>query len=613
MNPGQVRKPGGRKRKMMWKPAAAAILCLVVLPAIAPADTPGETASSRLNGLMEAFFEASLERYPLWATSIGDHRYDDRYTVSIAPDFRAEELERHRRYLEAVRQIDPDLLDEEDRVSRGVFLWDRGMDLEGLSFPSHLMPMTQFWSAANSFVQLGSGSSYHPFSTVRDYDNWLSRIDGFVDWVDQAIENMRQGMDQGVVLPGVLVQKMIPQVAGEVVDSPEESVFFQPVVNMPESFPTADRERLEKAFRAADRDQLIPAYRRLAEFLREEYLPASRETAGYGSLPNGERWYAYLVRRHTSTDLSPEEVHAIGLAEVERILGEMRAVMSRVGFEGDLHEFFDYMKSEPRFYFDRPEDLLDGYRALRERAHAGARPLFHTFPRLDYEIRPVEAFREKSAASGQYRPPDPQGTRKGVFFVNTYDLSARPSWAMESLFLHEAVPGHHFQGALRLENETVPSYRRFGWYTVYSEGWALYAESLGPAMGMYSDPDQYFGALSSELWRAIRLVVDTGIHRYGWTREQVLDYMYANAAVQEARAVAETERFMAIPGQALSYKVGELGIREMRAKAEVALGENFDIRDFHAVVLDGGPLPLAVLQARVERWIAAERDGAPGS
>jgi uncharacterized protein (DUF885 family) len=598
---------------MMRKTAAIAVLCLGIVPVMAAAEAPGETASSRLNGLMEAFFEASLERYPLRATSIGDHRYDDRYTVSIAPDFRADEAERHRRYMEAVRQIDPDLLDDEDRVSRAIFLWDRRAALEGLSFPSHLMPMNQFWSAPNSFVQLGSGSSYHPFSTVQDYDNWLSRIDGFVDWVDQAIENMRLGMDQGVVLPRILVQKMIPQVAGVVVDSPEDSVFFQPAVNMPASFPAADRERLAKAFRAAIRDQLVPAYRRLAEFLREEYLPASRESAGYGSLPNGQQWYAYLVRRHTTTDLSPGEIHAIGLAEVERIHGEIRGVMSQVGFDGDIHEFFDYMKTEPRFYFDRPQDLLDGYRALRERAHAGARPLFHSFPKLDYEIRPVEPFREKSAAGGQYRSPDPQGTRKGVFFVNTYDLSARPSWNMESLFLHEAVPGHHFQGALRLENEELPRYRRFGWYTVYSEGWALYAESLGPAMGMYSDPYQYFGALSSELWRAIRLVVDTGIHRYGWTREDVLDYMYANAAVQEARAVAEAERFMAIPGQALSYKIGELGIREMRANAEAALEEDFDIRDFHAIVLDGGPLPLAVLQARVERWAASERDGAPGS
>ncbi len=613
MSRARERDPGKTQTKMMRITAAIAILCFGIGPVTAAAETPGETASSTLNGLMEAFFEASLERYPLWATSIGDHRYDDRYTVSIAPDFRADEVERHRRYMEAVRQIDPELLDEEDRVSRAIFLWDRSVALEGLSFPSHLIPMNQFWSASNSFVQLGSGSSFHPFATVQDYDNWLSRIDGFVDWVDQAIENMRQGMEQGVVLPRILVQKMIPQVAGVVVDSPEDSTFFQPIVNMPASFPAADRERLATAFRAAIRDRLVPAYRRLAEFLREEYLPAARESAGYGSLPNGQQWYAYLVRQHTTTDLSPEEIHAIGLAEVERIHKEIRGVMSQVGFDGDLHEFFDYMKTEPRFYFDRPQDLLDGYRALRERAHAGARPLFHSFPKLDYEIRPVEAFREKSAAGGQYRPPDAQGTRKGVFFVNTYDLSARPSWVMESLFLHEAVPGHHFQGALDLENEELPRYRRFGWYTVYSEGWALYAESLGPAMGMYSDPDQYFGALSSELWRAIRLVVDTGIHRYGWTREDVLDYMYANAAVQEARAVAEAERFMAIPGQALSYKVGELGIREMRANAEAALGEDFDIRDFHAIVLDGGPLPLAVLQARVERWVASERDGAPDS
>lgn len=590
----------------------AVCLCVLALPARA-GDAPAQrvAASLRVHQLMEAFFEESLERDPLWATYIGDHRYDDRYAISIAPAFRAEEAQRNRRYLEAMTSIDPALLDEEDRVSREIFLWDRERDLEGLTFPSHLIPMNQFWSAPNSFIQLGSGRSYHPFSSVRDYDNWLSRIDGFTGWVDQAIVNMRQGMDKGIVLPRVLVVKMIPQVAGAVGDSPEESVFWQPVGEMPDAFPPSERLRLERAFRAAIKEKLMPAYRRLGEFLQEEYLPEARETEGYGALPGGPAWYAYLVKRNTSTDMSPEEIHGIGLAEVARIHGEMRAVMARIGFDGSLQQFFEYMETEPRFYFDRPEDLLNGYRALREQAHAGARQLFRRFPTLDYEIRPVEPFREQSAAGGQYRRPDPQGSREGVFFVNTYDLAARPSWAMESLFLHEAVPGHHFQGALSIENESLPRYRRFGGYTVYSEGWALYAESLGPAMGMYTDPYQVFGALSAELWRAIRLVVDTGIHYYGWTREQVLEYMYANAAVQEARAVAEAERFMAIPGQALAYKIGQLKLIELRNRAEHALGQDFDIRDFHEVVLDGGALPLGVLEARIERW--AEEKSAPGA
>jgi uncharacterized protein (DUF885 family) len=590
-------------------PATVAVAAAFILvfdgSTLAAEPMPHEAAATRVHRLMGDYFEESLERYPLWATYIGEHRYDDRYTVSIAPAFRMMERDLHRRYLDAMEAVDPDSLDDEDRVSREIFLWDRRMDLEGLAFPSHLIPMNQFWSATNSFVQLGSGSSYHPFASVEDYENWLSRIDGFVAWVDQAIVNMREGIEQGVVLPRALVAKMIPQAAGEVVDSPEQSVFYRPIEDMPTSFAPADRERLSAAFRTAIGERLIPAYRRLAVFLEEEYLPEARQTAGYGSLPDGRAWYAYLVRLHTSTDLTPEEIHAIGISEVERIHGEMRTVMAEVGFEGDLHEFFSFLENDPRFYFDRKEDLLDGYRALRQPTDAGAKRLFHRLPVLDYEIRPVEAFREQSAAGGQYRSPDPQGARKGVFFVNTYDLSARPSWAMESLFLHEAVPGHHFQGALRLENDSLPRYRRFGWYTVYSEGWALYAESLGREMGMYTDPYQYFGALAAELWRAIRLVVDTGIHYYGWTREEVLEYMYVNTAVQEARAVAEAERFMAIPGQALAYKVGQLKITELRARAESGFGEHFDIRDFHSVVLDGGPLPLAVLQARIDRWIAA--------
>jgi uncharacterized protein (DUF885 family) len=585
-----------------------AVICLGLSGPWGHASEVESSASEALHRLMDAYFEERLEMYPLTATSIGDHRHDDRYTVSISPEFRARALATHRRFLEAARAIDPASLEDMDRVSLELFLWDREMSVESFEFPDHLMPFTQQSSTPNTFVQLGSGSSYQPFRTVQDYDNWLSRTDGLIDWTDQAIVNMREGMEKGVVLPRVLVERMIPQLDSQVMEDVSASMFYKPIENMPATFSDEDRERLTGLYTSAIRDRLVPAYARLRDFMADEYLVEARESSGYGDLANGAAWYDYRVRRNTTTDLTADEIHAIGLAEVETIHGEMRsAVMHEVGFEGDLDAFFEFMNTDPRFYFDRPEQLVDGYRALRGKVHEGTMPLFHRFPTLDYEIRAIEAFREKAAPGAHYRSPDPDGTRPGIFYVNTYDLSARPSWSMESLFLHEAIPGHHFQNALRIETTSLPRYRRFSGYVAYGEGWALYTETLGRDIGVYTDPYQYFGTLSAQLWRAIRLVVDTGIHHKSWTRQQVLDYMYVNAPVKPARAISEAERYMANPGQALGYKIGQLKIMELRSEAERALGEDFDIRDFHAVMLDAGPLPLAVLKQRTDRWIARSR------
>jgi uncharacterized protein (DUF885 family) len=607
---------GRRRRKDISMPGSTrfsllAAATLALSSGLIDASDAARAAPVSPDELMEAYFEEYLELYPLTATSIGDHRYDDRYTVSISPEFRARALAMHRRYLEAARKIDPAGLDEQDRVSLEIFLWDRERSVEVFGFPDHLMPINQQFSATNSFVRLGSGSSYQPFRTVRDYENWLSRMDGFIAWTDQAIANMREGMKRDVVLPRILIERIIPQLDSQVPDDVRESPLFAPVENMPASFSEEDRTRLTALYTAAIRDALIPAYARLRDFVAGEYLAAGRETAGYGDLPDGAAWYDHRVRRNTTTELTAEEIHRIGLAEVEKIHGEMRtAVIDKVDFDGDLDAFFEFMNSDPRFYLDEPGQLLDGFRALREPVRRGTIPLFHRFPTLDYEIRAIEAFREQSGPSAHYQSPDPDGSRPGVFYVNTYDLSARPSWAMESLFLHEAIPGHHFQNALRIETLALPRYRRFSGYVAYGEGWALYSETLGEDVGVYTDPYQYFGTLSAQLWRAIRLVVDTGIHHKGWTRQQVLEYMYANAPVKPTRAISEAERYMANPGQALGYKIGQLKILELRARAQAALREDFDIRDFHAVMLDAGPLPLAVLEQRTDRWIAAGGGGA---
>jgi len=561
------------------------------------------TASEELNQLFEDYFESHLVLNPTYATYIGDNRYNDRYVNNIGPGWREAARSLHQDALDRINSIDPSSLQGQELLSYEIFKADREIALEGFEFPSQLMPLNQMRNAANGFVQMGSGSGTQPFRTVGDYENFLGRIDGFVTWTAQAQANMREGIEKGLTEPRILMERVVPQLESQLVPSIEESAFFKPVVDMPDSFSDEDRKRLTAAYTAAIELKLMPALLSMRNFLRDEYIPAARETHGINAIPGGEERYAYLVRRYTTTNLTPEQIHAIGLAEVSRIHQEMQGVMNQVEFAGDLHDFFEFLNTDPQFYFTERQDLLDGYNALRDVIDPNAARLFKTIPGADYEIRLVEPFREKSASGGQYRGASPDGSRPGVFFANAYDLSARPKWAMEALFLHEAVPGHHFQGALTLELDDLPRFRQFGWYTAYSEGWGLYAESLGRELGAYTDPYQYFGKLNAELWRAIRLVVDTGFHYYGWTREEVLEYMYANSAVAEARAVAEAERFMAIPGQALSYKIGQLKIQELRERAETAMGENFDIREFHAQVLETGELPLGVLEARIDRWI----------
>lgn len=404
------------------------------------------------------------------------------------------------------------------------------------------------------------------------------------------------------------MERVLPQLEAHMVDNVQDSLFYTPLNNLPDSIPEAARPELINDYSDMISNVLIPAITRLHHFIDNEYLDAARESSGMTALPGGDEWYAFLVEVSTSTDLTPEQIHQIGLSEVARIHHEMREVMEQVSFEGDLQDFFEFTANDPQFVFDTREDLLNAFRALEAPLDEAAENLFSIRPKADFEIRAVEEYRERSASSGSYQRPAPDGSRPGIFYANTYDLSARPSWTVTSLYLHEAVPGHHFQLALQQELEGLPDFRRYGGTTAYTEGWGLYAESLGKEMGIYEDrPYQYFGGLVAELWRAIRLVVDTGLHYKGWSREQVLDYMYANAPVAEARAVSEAERFMAIPGQALAYKIGQLKIRELRTRAEQTLGEQFDVRDFHSQVLTSGSLPLNILEAKIDRWIAVQQ------
>jgi len=560
-------------------------------------------ASAALNALFDEYYEAYLELNPIAATSVGDDRYNDRIAISISDDYREKARALHQRYFDALADIDVNALGAQDRLSYELFRLDRAQDLESLTYPSHLQPINQFYSFTSSFARLGSGTGLHPFKTVKDYEDFLSRIDDFVSYVDVAIANMREGAQAGVVQPRVLMDKVIPQLDAQLADSAEESGFFGPVMNMPAEFSDDDRERLTAAYVDAIENKILPSYERLLNFVSDEYLTASRETVGMAGLPGGEDWYAFRVRRYTTTEMTPDEIHTIGLNEVKRIQNEMRGVMAEVGFEGTLEDFFEYVYDDPQFFYDEPEQLIQGYRDMADDIAERAKLLFDVEPKTPFEVRAVEPFRERSASKGSYVSGTPDGKRPGIFYANTYDVGSRPKWDMTSLFLHEAIPGHHFQRALQREAEYLPNFRRFGGYTAYTEGWGLYSETLGKEMGLYDDrPYDYFGALNAELWRSIRLVVDTGLHAKGWSRQDVLDFMFANSAVSETRAVAEAERFMAIPGQALAYKIGQLKILDIRRQAEERLGDRFDVIAFHREILKDGPLPLSVLEAKIMRW-----------
>jgi uncharacterized protein (DUF885 family) len=449
------------------------------------------------------------------------------------------------------------------------------------------MPVNQMRSTATLAVQLGSGTGAQPFKTVKDYDNWLARASRLPVLLDTEIANMREGIKTGVVMPRALMEDVIPQLDALIKDKPEESLFWGPITSMPKEFPEAERTRLTEAFRKLILEQINPAYQKQRDFIANEYLPKTRDS--------------------TTTDMSPAEIHQIGLDEVARIHGEIRKVMAEVKFEGSMQDFFKFMQTDPRFNFKDQKALLEHYRALEDKINQKIPEQFSLVPKAPFEIRPIEPFREKSAAGGEYMIPSEDGSRPGIFYVNTYDLPTRKTWDAEDLYLHEAIPGHHFQLALQIELQDMPTFRRWGGETAFAEGWGLYAESLGKDLGVYTDPYNYFGYLQNELWRAIRLVTDTGLHSKNWTREQVIKYMLDNSAESETQATAEAERYVAWPGQALAYKIGELKIKQVRAKAEAELGPKFDVREFHAEVLKDGSVPLDVLEQKIDRWIAARK------
>lgn len=566
-----------------------------------------QTAEQRYLALVDAYFKDYLNLEPIYATFVGVNDYNADFGGDLTEDYLKARHDLNTHYLAQVRAIDPKQLPADLQLSYDLFVYDRDMALVDETFPSRFMPISQFYSTVITMVQLGSGESAQPFKTVQDYRNWEQRVDGFIKWVALAENRMNQGIESKVVLPRVLVERIIPQLDAMLTTDATQSIFYSPIQHFPESFSEQDKAELTTRYQAMIAERIVPALTNLRDYFKQTYLPKSRATDGWSGLPNGKAWYQHLANSHTTTTMSVDEIHQIGLSEVARILSDMDKVREQVGFKGNLKAFFASLSSEPQYFYSDRQGLIDGYMVLKDKINHVLPNYFNVMPKADYVVKPVESFREQSAAGASYEAPAVDGSRPGVFYINTYNLKAQPKWGMTTLSLHEAAPGHHFQIAIKQELTGVPEFQRFSGYTAFEEGWALYAEYLGIEMGLFTDPYQYFGKLSDEMLRAMRLVVDTGLHSKGWSREQAIQYMKDNSPMAESDIVAEVERYMAIPGQALSYKVGQLKILALRARAEKALGDKFDLKAFHDQILTSGSLPMAVMENKIDRWIASKQ------
>lgn len=561
--------------------------------------------NTELAALLDKYYEERMQLFPLEATVNGDNRYNDSWHVEFSDGYRQKLKDFYAKYKTYVTKFDRETLNENDKLSYDVFMREMNINLEGLKFHDNYMPLNQFQSAHLLFGQLGSGSVIQPFATVKDYDNWLKRATVFGEVADSAIVYFRKGMAAGIVLPRAVVVKMIPQMQAMITDDPAKSLFYGPVTNMPASFSAADKDRLTKAYTQLINGIITPSFRKLADFLQQEYLPKSRTTTGLKDIPDGDAYYKFLIRQQTTTDMTPDEIYNTGLAEVARIRGEMERIKNETGFKGDLNAFFTYLKTDARFRpYKSAKEILAAFDSIHQKMQPNLSKMFGHTPKTPFEIRQTEAFRAASA-SAEYNQGSADGTRPGIFYIPIIDPTTFSiTSGMESLFLHEVIPGHHYQISLQQENEKLPKFRRFGGNNAYAEGWALYCESLGKELGLYTDPYQYMGALGDEIHRAIRLVVDVGMHAKGMTREEAIKYMTDNEQISEEGAVAEIERYMVIPAQALGYKIGALKIRQLRNKYTQQLGDKFSLSAFHDEILKDGNLPLNVLEQKMDAWAA---------
>jgi uncharacterized protein (DUF885 family) len=565
--------------------------------------------SEKANALFQAYFDESMQMNPVSATYVGINDYNDRFSPPINQQNLALFLAFEEKYLAKIKSIDASVLSGQDLLSYEIFLRDREIAIKGAQFPGHLVPIHQMGGAHSYFASLGSGKSAQPFNTAIDYRHFMSRAQGFATYMDSAIVAMEEGIQKSIVLPKPLIQSVLPQLQVHMLEDVTQSVFYAPLETLKENENITDTDKIQitKDYIETIKSTIIPAYARMHQFMSEEYLPKGRDTFGLNDLPNGKAWYEYRIETNTTLPLTADEIHTFGQQEVARILAEMTKVKETVEFEGDLLAFFEFLRTDEQFFFDSEQALIDAYTQVKEKIDSRVPLLFEVFPKADYVVRAVEAFRAASSAGASYQSPAPDGSRPGIFYINAYNLKAQPKYLMETLSVHEAAPGHHFQIAIQQEVESLPDFRKFGGYTVFAEGWALYAESLGKEMGLFTDPYMWYGRLSDEQLRAMRLVVDTGLHAFGWTRQQAIDFMTDNSSLALSDIEAEVERYIAIGGQAVSYKVGQRHIRMLRNKAQEALGEQFDVKKFHTQVLIDGALPMPILEAKIDRWIEQQK------
>tara|TARA_B100000929_G_C15499957_1_gene417128 strand:+ start:507 stop:2303 length:1797 start_codon:yes stop_codon:yes gene_type:complete len=562
-------------------------------------------ASAEFDSILNNYYEDGLKLNPISATTSGDMRYNDQFPNMLSPEYEDSLRNYYTRYRKQAQAINDENLNDTEKMSKNILLWECDINLATMEFDkSKYMPIDQMWSVNLFMGQLASGAGAQPFKTVEDYENWLKRVDGFLSWMDSAEANMREGMQKGYVLPASLIQKVIPQMKSMTGDKVEEHLFYRPVNNFPDSFSEEEKQRITEEYKTMITEKVIPQYKKMHSFLKNDYLPKGRKSSGIADIPNGAEYYKHQIKLYTTTDMTAEEIHQLGLDEVERISKEMIKVKEEVGFEGDLKSFFNYVReSKELMPFDKPEEVIANFEEIHETMKPNISKLFSVTPKTAFEVRRTEEFRENSA-SAEYNPGSLDGTRPGIFYVPIPDAANYNIYSDESLFLHEAIPGHHYQISLTQENEDLPDFRKTLWYSGYGEGWALYSESLGKELGLYTDPYQYFGTLGAEMHRAVRLVVDTGLHSKGWTREEAIQYSLDNEAESKASVISEIERYMANPGQALSYKIGQLKIQELRENAKTELGDSFDIREYHKQVLETGCVPLQLLENKIDQWVA---------
>ncbi|WP_397580508.1 DUF885 domain-containing protein [Sphingorhabdus sp.] len=589
----------------------AALLSPVAAQAQTAATETAATESQKLSALFAADDEASLQRNPLNAMFRGDMRYADRFGDFISDAYFANERKAAEANLEALKSIERDRLNATDKIAYDVFKQNQTDALKGLSKEimdlTVVRPLNHFSGFHTFYPTFASGQGAAPFKTLQDYDNNLKRHKEFIILMDRSIDRFRQGMATGVFETKMTITNVVDQLNTQLAQKTEESPYYGPILKFPEGFSDADKARLTSEYRDIVENGLYPANARLRDFLRDSYLPLAREQVGLSAMKGGEGLYQYMIEQTTTLPLKADDIHNLGLSEVARITSGMEAIRKEVGFKGTLPEFFDHLRSDPKFKLASRDALTQGYYDIGKKVDATISTQFKYLPKAPLEIKPYEEFREKYEAGGSYQPGTPDGSRAGTFYFNAYDLPSRTTPGMTTLYLHEGAPGHHFQISIAQENEKLPAFMRFGGNTAYVEGWALYSETLGYDMGLFKDPYQRFGTLSDEMLRAMRLVVDTGLHSKGWTRQQAIDYMLANSDMGKTDATAEVERYIAIPTQALAYKIGSLTIMRLKEKARTQLGKKFDVREFHNQVLNTGALPLTVLEKKIDDWIAASK------